>query len=85
MQEVIDHWNDATEQVTKDYQGVYFVPINDLLYKGIDGKGGITQESDGTSTVINNALYDGDHFHPNHTGYQIMAKAVMEKIRDTKH
>ena len=37
MQEIINDWNDATESVTKEYHHVYFVPINDQLYKGIDG------------------------------------------------
>ncbi|KXT76262.1 SGNH/GDSL hydrolase family protein [Streptococcus sp. DD12] len=84
MQDIIDNWNEATLAVTQSYQGVYFVPINDLLYKGIDGKGGITQETSGNISISNDALYDGDHFHPNNRGYAIMAEATMEKIRDTQ-
>ncbi len=84
MQDIIDSWNDATLEVTQNYEGVYFVPINDLLYKGIDGKGGITQETSGNISISNDALYDGDHFHPNNRGYAIMAKTTMEKIRDTQ-
>jgi len=34
--------------------------------------------------IINNALYQEDNFHPNNTGYEIMKRAVLEKIRETK-
>ncbi len=77
MQDVVDNWNKGTQAVTKEYQQVYFVPINDRLYKGINGQGGIDGAKE-ASVVINDALFEGDHFHPNNTGYQIMADAVME-------
>ncbi|MGT2865980.1 SGNH/GDSL hydrolase family protein [Streptococcus fryi] len=84
MQLVIDNWNKSTEAITKEYERVYFVPINDLLYKGIDGEEGIVQTVGEQTTVVNNALFSEDHFHPNNIGYQIMSNAVMEVIRETK-
>ena len=78
MQEIINDWNDATDLV-------YFVPINDLLYKGIDGQEGIVSTSGDQTTVINDALFSGDHFHPNNIGYQIMSDVTMEKINETKN
>lgn len=84
MQSVIDNWNKATEAITQEYPNVYFVPINDLLYKGIDGQAGIVQTVGEQTTIINNALFSEDHFHPNNIGYQLMSNAVMEVIRDTK-
>ncbi|MGT2929903.1 SGNH/GDSL hydrolase family protein [Streptococcus dentasini] len=88
MQTVVDNWNNSTQAVTKEYKNVYFVPVNDLLYKGINGEEGITQSSDGesgdSSSIQNDALFEKDHFHPNNTGYQIMADAVLEKINETK-
>lgn len=77
MQLVIDQWNQASQETLSAYEGVYFVPINDLLYKGVDGQGG-------TQTGQNDALFDEDHFHPNLTGYRLMANAVMEVIDETK-
>lgn len=85
MQEIINDWNDATESVTKEYRHVYFVPINDQLYKGIDGQEGIMSTSGDQTTVINDALFSGDHFHPNNIGYQIMSDVTMEKINETKN
>lgn len=41
MQKVIDDWNDKTKDVLGDYKHVYFVPINDLLYKGLMAKRGL--------------------------------------------
>ncbi|SCW44276.1 Lysophospholipase L1 [Streptococcus equinus] len=84
MQEIIDNWNESTESVTDEYDNVYFVPINDQLYKGIDGEEGIVSTSGDQTTVINDALFSGDHFHPNNIGYQIMSDVTMEKINETK-
>ncbi|HEL0002536.1 TPA: SGNH/GDSL hydrolase family protein [Streptococcus equi subsp. zooepidemicus] len=81
MQTVINDWNQKTQEVVDDYDHVYFVPINDLLYKGVDGKEGIVQSTGEQTTIVNDALFSGDHFHPNNTGYQIMSDAVMETIR----
>ena len=84
LQTLVDQWNQRTEVTLSAYQGVYFVPINDLLYKGIDGKSGVTESELGKETVTNDALYDEDSFHPNHTGYEIMKEAVLEKIHATE-
>ena len=84
MQEIVDNWNDATENVTEEHDNVYFVPINDELYKGINGEEGIVSTSGDQTTVINDALFSGDHFHPNNIGYQIMSDVTMEKISETK-
>lgn len=84
IQDIIDDWNDSTDTLTKTYQSVYFVPINQLLYKGIDGKEGVVQTSGDQVSVINDALFSEDHFHPNTIGYQIMSNAVMEKLNETK-
>ena len=84
LQTLVDQWNQRTEVTLSAYQGVYFVPINDLLYKGIDGKSGVTESELGKETVTNDALYDEDSFHPNHTGYEIIKEAVLEKIHATE-
>lgn len=84
LQTLVDQWNQRTEETLSAYHGVYFVPINDLLYKGIDGKSGVTESELGKETVTNDALYDEDSFHPNHTGYEIMKEAVLEKIHATE-
>ena len=84
LQTLVDQWNQRTEETLSAYQGVYFVPINDLLYKGIDGKSGVTESELGKETVTNDALYDEDSFHPNQTGYEIMKEAVLEKIHATE-
>lgn len=84
LQTLVDQWNQRTEEILSAYQGVYFVPINDLLYRGIDGKSGVTESELGKETVTNDALYDEDSFHPNNTGYEIMKEAVLEKIHATE-
>ncbi|MGT2771757.1 SGNH/GDSL hydrolase family protein [Streptococcus marimammalium] len=84
MQEIIDGWNEATIAVVSEYENIYFVPINDLLYKGYNGKEGIVESDSSSSFVINNTLFEDDHFHPNNIGYQIITNAMMEKINETR-
>ena len=84
LQTVVDQWNQRTEQTLAAYKDVYFVPVNDLLYKGIDGKSGVTEWEQGKETITNDALYNEDSFHPNNTGYEIMKEAVLERIHATK-
>ncbi|MGT2799598.1 SGNH/GDSL hydrolase family protein [Streptococcus marmotae] len=84
MQAIVDNWNQTTKDTVESMESVYFVPINDLLYKGLDGEKGISQSPNSSSQVVNNLLAEEDRFHPNNTGYEIMNKAVMEAIRETK-
>ncbi|HFI0419215.1 TPA: SGNH/GDSL hydrolase family protein [Streptococcus suis] len=81
MQIVVDKWNQTTKQITEKYKDVYFVDINELLYKGLEGEMGVSQSN---STTTNNLLYEEDHFHPNNTGYEIMKKALLEKMYETE-
>lgn len=87
MQTVVDNWNKETERITKKNSNSFFVPVNDLLYKGIaTEKSSETNETtdSSSSNVKNNVLYDKDNFHPNNLGYQLMATAIREKIVETK-
>ena len=84
IQKAVDQWNQTTEKTTEQFDQVYFVPINDALYKGIDGKMGVSEVSDGKTTITNDALYEEDRFHPNNTGYEKMKQAILEKINETK-
>lgn len=85
MQAIVDNWNKVTEETTRLRKMVYFVPINNLLYQGIDGQEGVIQTQGEDTKIINDALYQEDNFHPNNTGYEIMKRAVMEKISETKY
>lgn len=84
MQDIVDDWNTTTKEMVDRFDGVYFVPINSRIYKGIDGQKGITDENGDQTTIVNDALYEEDSFHPNNTGYEIMKQAIMEKIDATK-
>ncbi|MGT2911742.1 SGNH/GDSL hydrolase family protein [Streptococcus cameli] len=84
FQIIVDNWNQATEETVSDLENVYFVPIHDLLYEGIDDEEGLEQTIDSNANLINEVLYKEDNFHPNGTGYEIMKRAVLEKISETK-
>lgn len=81
MQNVIDSWNTATAGVVSQKKNTYFIPINNLLYKGSGDKQAVEADSS-TSAVANNLLYTEDHFHPNNIGYQIMADAVFASYKE---
>lgn len=97
MQKIVDNWNLATEETTKEFQNVHFIPINDLLYRGLDNEVGIDSTLDSSAEadlkssnssdlniVDNNTLYDQDKFHPNNLGYQLMANALRDELIQTK-
>lgn len=89
MQEIVDTWNDGTKEVVTAEKNAYFIPINDLLYKGAGDQVGIVSSEETTTSssehdIKNNVLYEEDHFHPNNLGYQIMASAVREEMVKTQ-
>ena len=124
MQTIIDNWNKQTETFVNQQDNAFFIPINDLLYKGLSDEVGIadteegesektaessdterlsdssttasdeSQSSTSTSTdssqtvgnnITNNVLYEGDRFHPNNLGYQLMANAVRDEVIKTQN
>lgn len=90
LQEVVDSWNNGTEEIVSTQKNTYFIPINDSLYKGVGDEVGIVSSDMATATstedrtIKNNALYESDHFHPNNLGYQIMASEVRNKMVTTQ-
>ena len=82
MQDVIDNWNVATKATVDTQKKMYFVPINDLLYQGIGGNEGVTEKTETSHTITNNALFEEDHFHPNNVGYQVMSDAVAKAYKE---
>jgi lysophospholipase L1-like esterase len=90
MQEIVTNWNNGTEEIVKAEKNTYFIPINDLLYKGIGGEVGIVGEStsqtgsSSDASIKNDALYEEDHFHPNNLGYQVIAGAVRDEMLKTQ-
>ena len=77
LQTIINNWNIATEETVKEEKSTSFIAINDLLYKGIGGEKGISENQ----SQINDLLYTADSFHPNNIGYQIMADAVFKEYQ----
>lgn len=80
MQTIVSNWNDGTESVVEAQENSHFIPINDLLYSGLNGESGITSDSE-----TNELIYDYDHFHPNNLGYQMMANALYDRMNETQY
>ena len=76
LQSIIDLWNQTTMEFVEKEKNVHFVPINDLIYQGNeDGE----KQSD-----VNNLLSEADSFHPNNTGYQIIANTFRDEMLKTQ-
>lgn len=86
MQTIIDQWNTRTQAVVEQEERMYFVPINELIYQGIisDEEASEVPDADTLNELRNNAIYEGDNFHPNYNGYQLIAKAFTNKMKETK-
>lgn len=96
MQTIVDNWNDATKETVAEQEKMYFIPINELIYKGTNAQTLQTDESlsekpsdelsssDLQEVVENNVLSESDKFHPNKLGYQLIEKALKKKIIATK-
>ncbi|OQO67845.1 lipase [Enterococcus villorum] len=91
MQTIVNNWNAGTESIVKNFDECYFIPINDLLYQGLNQQVGVTEgttdqsnTNESSSSAKNNVLYEEDHFHPNNLGYQLMANAVRDKLIETQ-
>ncbi|MGY3749463.1 SGNH/GDSL hydrolase family protein [Vagococcus acidifermentans] len=88
MQDVVDFWNQGSQEFVQSQDNAYFVPINDDIYSGLttlattdssETAGSVTQNDS-----INNLISGEDNFHPNNLGYQIIANAFRDKIAGTK-
>lgn len=77
MQEIVDLWNLTAEENTKAFDHVYFVPINDNIYSGMNTDNEESEEG------VNNLLSEADNFHPNNLGYQIIANEFKAKLMST--
>lgn len=87
IQEIVDDWNIHTLSAIEKQNDMYFISINNLLYKGINNKTGIVAEDSSNKKnmdITNDALYEEDHFHPNNLGYQLMAKAIRKELDKTQ-
>ncbi len=76
LQSIIDLWNQTTLEFAEQEKNVHFVPINDLIYQG---NGDEKQQSN-----VNNLLSEADSFHPNNTGYQIIANTFRDEMLKTQ-
>ncbi|MGX7196649.1 SGNH/GDSL hydrolase family protein [Enterococcus olivae] len=93
METIVDNWNDGTKEVIDQMEHIYFVPINEVISRGLGQPAIVASEEETTSSneesndlniVKNNLLYDKDKFHPNTIGYQLMANEVKTTIARTQ-
>ncbi len=54
MQTIIDNWNKQTETFVNQQEKAFFIPINDLLYKGLSDEVGIADTEEGNQRELPN-------------------------------
>lgn len=94
LQEVVDYWNEGTNEFLETQSLSYFIPINEVLYQGIEGQSGIGGPKDRETLEegsiiekennLNNLMSDLDNFHPNNLGYQLVANEITKEMMRTK-
>lgn len=99
MQEITDYWNEGSKEFVSRQDNAFFVPINEEISRGLDGKSALNNVADPTDSieennssaqedakkaVVNNLISEEDSFHPNNLGYQVIANAFKKEIIATK-
>lgn len=89
MQDIVDSWNETTQSVVEEEQKAHFIPINDILYKG-GNQQELSEDQKDTidssvndkkeSKVFNDLLFEEDNFHPNDSGYELMAQSLFDEM-----
>lgn len=83
LQQGMDHWNQTTQTVIKNFKQTYYVDIDSVM---TDPKGSVlaTSQTSTKTSASNPFLYTEDHFHPNNRGYQAIANTLIKKIQAIK-
>ncbi len=88
MQTIVNNWNTGTEEVISEEANTYFIPVDQVITAGLVNEVEDEDIQEGTgndlNVVKNTALYEKDHFHPNHLGYQLMARVIKDEISRTQ-
>lgn len=86
LQEIVDFWNDSSKAFVDAQENAYFVPINDVIYQGLDHGDQESEYFDNLSkeSTLNDLISLEDTFHPNNLGYQVIANAFEIKLASTK-
>lgn len=89
MQDIVDSWNETTQSVVEEEKKAHFIPINDILYKG-GNQPELSENQKDTidssvkdkkeSKVFNDLLFEEDNFHPNDSGYELMAQSLFDEM-----
>lgn len=89
MQDIVDSWNETTQSVVEEERKAHFIPINDILYKG-GNQPELSEDQKDTidssvndkkeSKVFNDLLFEEDNFHPNDSGYELMAQSLFDEM-----
>jgi lysophospholipase L1-like esterase len=65
---IVKEWNHTGTSVAADYEGITFIPIDDLF----------------SDPDTDEDLFAGDNFHPNDLGYKRMAKRVLSYLTNNE-
>lgn len=83
MQTVVTDWNKASKTVIKKQPNSYFVDVSEQLSKG--EKLTTAKHQDKKGKQKNALIFTTDNFHPNHSGYQVMADDLYRQLMQQKN
>ncbi|MFD0897562.1 SGNH/GDSL hydrolase family protein [Loigolactobacillus binensis] len=88
MQAAVEDWNQASAKLIKQQKNSYMIDICEQLSKGetltAQKKHSSKTVSD-SSSEKNTLIFTQDNFHPNHSGYQVMADDLYRVMMQQKN
>lgn len=83
MQTVVTDWNKASKTVIRQQHNSYFVDVSEQLSKG--EKLTTAKHKAKKGKQKNALIFTTDNFHPNHSGYQVMADDLYRQLMQQKN
>ncbi|MFD1317652.1 SGNH/GDSL hydrolase family protein [Loigolactobacillus zhaoyuanensis] len=88
MQTAVEDWNSASAKIIKQQKNSYLIDICDQLSKGeklTTQKKTTAKATSDSSSDKNSLIFTEDNFHPNHSGYQVMADDLYQVMMQQKN
>lgn len=86
MQEIMNKWNETTQEVVNETTDATFLSIADLFNPSLKQEEKqdllIDEENPNETEVKHPYLYEEDLFHPNEAGYELMSEVLFQAIRE---
>src|SRR5699024_4343793 len=82
MQQIIDEWNQATQNIADGFDHTHYIPIDSAFI--VNDTNSLAQTKETNEVIENRYLYKEDLYHPNDAGYSKMAALLLKEMEKTE-